>query len=175
MRSASFEIKWSRTEVSVHIRIQNIISKTWEHLMCEAVFQLLIYTWVVGAHVDTIEKVVFFKKLITPPKDSSLEKLSFYLSVPYCLFFFLPGTNFHKSQANSLQTITHYKAKDDLEILMPLASLSRANTQAPISTLIYAVLLIQHGVSYAKQALYHLRNISIPILVKLDNILKPKF
>lgn len=103
-------------------------------------------------------------------------KIIFLSFCPLLLvFFFLPGTNFYKSQANSLQTITHYKAKDDLEILMPLASLSRANTQAPISTLIYAVLLIQHGVSYAKQALYHLRNISIPILVKLDNILKPKF
>lgn len=107
-------------------------------------------------------------------KSGKIIFLSF-CSLLLAFFFLLLGTNFHKSQAISLQTITHYKAKDDLEILMPLASLWRANTQAPIFTLIYAMLLIQHGASYAKQALYHLRNIPIPILVKLDNILKPKF
>lgn len=59
--------------------------------MCEAVFQLLIYTWVVGVHVDTIEKVVFFLKNSLHLQKIQVWKnyLFIFLSLIACFFFFL--------------------------------------------------------------------------------------
>lgn len=133
----------------------------------------------VGVHVDTITKVVFFfkKTYYNPPKIQISEN---YLSVLLFFFlfacFFLPETCYHKSQATSLQTPTHYEAKDGLELLISLASLSRVSTTGlPSPHSVHAELVIDHEVPHTKGVLHHLRYILTLIFVKLNNILKSKF